>query len=687
MNIEKIRNIGISAHIDSGKTTLTERILYYCNKIHRMGEVKGKDGVGATMDSMELEKERGITIASAATNVKWGNNTINIIDTPGHVDFTIEVENSLRVLDGAILVLCGVGGVQSQSITVDRQLKRHEVPHLAFVNKLDRTGADPEKVKEQLKEKLDHNAVLMQLPIGKGDDFHGIIDLITQKARFFEGDQGENVTEADIPEEYKELAQEKREELIDAASMFCDDLAEAFLEGNESEEKILEANRKGSLEMKLTPVFIGSAYKNKGVQLLLDAIVTYLPNPRERINIAHDKDNEMKEVVLKSENDLPTVALAFKLENQTYGQLTYMRIYQGTIKKGSELVNARTKERVKIGRLAKMHAKNMEEIESAGAGEIVAIFGVDCALGDTFNDFSVHYTMRESYVPEPIVSLALIVKDNKSQDRMSKALNRFSKEDPTFKSYVDEETQETIISGMGELHLSVYIERMRREYGIKLEVGEPKVAYRETISQPVSFDYTHKKQTGGRGQYARVIGELMTNTEDENVFVEEIKGGSIPHQFLPGCEKGFYRMMKKGILTGFPLVGMKMLLTDGDFHPVDSSQMAFETATVNAFKESYKKAHPKILEPIMKISIECPSEFRGNVIAIINQRRGVVEDIVVEDHFSRIASDLPLAESFGMATLLRSATQGKAEFTMEFNGYKKLPENLSEEVLKGIRSE
>ncbi len=682
MDIKKFRNIGISAHIDSGKTTLTERILYYCNKIYRIGEVRGKDGVGATMDSMELEKERGITITSAATNVRWKGHNLNVIDTPGHVDFTIEVENALRVLDGAVLVLCGVSGVQSQSITVDRQLKRYKVPHIAFINKLDRTGADPEKVKDQLCEKLDHNAVLMQIPIGLEENFEGIIDLISRKARYFVGTKGEQVKETEIPAEYIDKTEEMREEMIDAVSMFSDDLAEAFLEGKETEEMIFEVVRKSTIAMEMTPVFIGSAFKNKGVQLLLDAVVRYLPDPTEIENIAHDKDDNMRNIKLVSDPELPTVALAFKLENQQYGQLTYLRIYQGTISKGSDLMNARTGKKIKVGRLVKMHADNMEDIISASAGDIVALFGVDCALGDTFNGGNNNYTMRESYVPKPIISLALVIKDIKDQNKLSKALARFTKEDPTFKTHVDEETNEIIVLGMGELHLNVYIERIRREYGLNLEVCEPQVSYRETITKAIEFDYIHKKQSGGRGQFARVKGILTHSGKDENVFKDKVRSGNIPSQFIPGCEKGFFSVLEKGDLAGFPVVGVKMVLDDGDFHAVDSSQLAFKVATRAAFKENYRKAKPIILEPVMKVSVETPSEFRGNIMAIINQNRGLVLDTVIDDNFTRIDSEMPLSETFGLATQFRSVTQGKADFTMEFSEYRSLPKSIEEEIIK-----
>jgi elongation factor G len=547
---------------------------------------------------------------------------------------------------------------------------------------LDRVGADPEKVRDQLREKLDHNAVLMQIPIGLEENFEGIIDLIFRKARYFVGPKGEQVKETAIPAEYIDKTEEMREEMIDAVSMFSDELAEAFLEGNETEEMIIEAARKATIAMEMTPVFMGSAFKNKGVQLLLDAVVRYLPDPTEIENIAYDKDDEMRDIILVSDPALPTVALTFKLENQQYGQLTYLRIYQGTISKGSDLRNARTGNKIKVGRLVKMHADNMEDITSASAGDIVALFGVDCALGDTFNGGKNNYTMRESYVPKPIISLALNVKDSKDQDNLSKALARFTKEDPTFKTHVDEETNETIVLGMGELHLNIYIERMRREYGVNLEVCEPQVSYRETITKAIEFDYIHKKQSGGRGQFARVKGILTHSGKDENIFRDKVRGGNIPSQFIPGCEKGFFSVLQKGELAGFPVVGVKMTLDDGDFHAVDSSQLAFEIATRAAFKKNYHKAKPMILEPIMKVSVETPSEFRGNIMAIINQNRGLVSDTVIDDNFTRIDSEMPLSETFGLATQFRSVTQGKVDFTMEFSEYRSLPKSIEEEILK-----
>jgi elongation factor G len=681
-SLELMRNIGISAHIDSGKTTLTERILYYCKKIHAIHEVKGKDGVGATMDSMELERERGITIASAATNVTWKNHPINIIDTPGHVDFTIEVERALRVLDGAVLVLCSVGGVQSQSITVDRQLKRYNVPRLAFVNKCDRSGANPLRVKDQLCEKLGHNAVMMQLPIGLEEKLVGVVDLVTMEAIYFDDDSSDGMRTTAIPEELAEEAAKYREILLDAVSMFSDELAEACLEGTETVEQVKDAIRKGTLSLELTPVFLGSAYKNCGVQPLLNGVLEYLPNPSEVAYTACDLDDNEKEYPITPRTTEPTIALAFKLEDGQYGQLTYIRIYQGNVKKGLELTNTRTGKRFKVGRLIRMHADSMEDIDEAPCGDIVALFGIDCASGDTFCDSSINVAMSTMFVPEPVISLAIALKDKKSEEKLSKALNRFSKEDPTFKTFVDHESNQTIIRGMGELHLEIYIERMRREYGIQIETGMPQVAYRETVSQMAKFDYTHKKQTGGSGQYGRVAGVLEPCTEKEYEFVDEIKGGVIPNDYISSCDKGFKACLPKGKVIGFPIVGVKCTINDGNFHPVDSSDIAFQQAAIGAFWQAFDKAKPEILEPIMKVSIEGPIEFQGNILGSINQRRGIIISTTEESNFTRVDAEVPLSEMFGFSTVLRSLTQGKAEFSMEFLKYGKVPTSISEQLKK-----
>jgi elongation factor G len=679
--IQKMRNIGISAHIDSGKTTLTERILYYCKKIHAIHEVKGKDGVGATMDSMDLERERGITIASAATSVSWEGHNINIIDTPGHVDFTIEVERSLRVLDGAILVLCAVGGVQSQTLSVDRQLKRHHVPHIAFINKCDRIGADPYKVKRQLQDKLGLNAVLMQIPIGLEEQHQGAVDLVRMKAVYFDGQFGEVLRIEDIPGDLKDEAQKKREEMLDAASLFSDDLLEAVLEERETEVLIYDALRRGAIDQKITPVFMGSAFKNKGIQLLLDAVVRYLPDPSEIENFALDMDNEEREIRLESEPDADCVALAFKLEDSPYGQLTYVRIYQGSIRKGDELFNFRSKRTFRVGRLIRMHADSMIDIKEGLCGDIVALFGIDCASGDTFVKPGLNYSMTTIHVPEPVISLAVSPVDKGKAEKMAKALARFEKEDPTFRIYVDPESRQTIIQGMGELHLDVYRERLKREYSTEIEAGAPEVAYRETITKKSEFDYTHKKQTGGAGQFGRVMGFIEPLEDGKYEFVNEIRSGHIPREFIPSCDKGFQASLKKGTVIGFPVVGVRVTLVDGQSHDVDSSDIAFQAAAREAFKQAYRKANPRILEPVMKLSVDGPSEFAGNIFASINQRRGIIISSVEDGIFVRVDSEVPLSEMFGYATTIRSLTQGKAEFTMEFLKYGKVPASIAQDLM------
>jgi elongation factor G len=676
--IEQVRNIGISAHIDSGKTTLTERILYYTKRIHAIHDVKGKDGVGATMDSMELEKERGITIASAATFCQWNDYEINIIDTPGHVDFTIEVERSLRVLDGAVLVLCAVGGVQSQSITVDQQMKRYKVPSLAFINKCDRNGANPERVIRQLQEKLGHNAIALQLPIGIEADFKGVVDLVQMQAIYFDGEKGDVVRTAPIPEDMRAEAENRREALIDAASMFSDQLMEAALEGAVTPDLILEAVRKGTIARQLTPVFMGSAYKNKGVQPLLDGVADFLPCPSDVENEAMDMEHGEAPVALSSDPDSPVVALAFKLEDGPYGQLTYIRVYQGTLSKGSTVVNVRHGKKVKIGRLVRMHADQMEDIEQISAGFIGALFGIDCASGDTFASPGVSLTMTSMFVPEPVISLAIVPKDNKSQMNLSKALNRFTKEDPTFRTYVSEETNETIIQGMGELHLEVYVERMRREYKAEVTTGAPQVAYRETVTQRAEFNYTHKKQTGGAGQFGRVGGFMEPISEGDFEFANEVTGGSIPTQYIPAVEKGFRSCLQKGPKLEFPVTGVRITINDGSSHSVDSSDMAFQAAARGAFKEAYSKAKPVIHEPIMKVVVETPTEFQGSAMGSLNQRRGMIVGTQEEGPMCTVEAQVPLSEMFGYSTVLRSLTQGKAQFTMEFSTYRQVPQSVAE---------
>ncbi|NQT10274.1 MAG: elongation factor G [Desulfobacteraceae bacterium] len=687
-DIQKVRNIGISAHIDSGKTTLTERILFYTKRIYAIHDVKGKDGIGATMDSMELEKERGITIASAATYCSWQDHEINIIDTPGHVDFTIEVERSLRVLDGAVLVLCSVGGVQSQSITVDMQMKRYKIPCIAFINKCDRSGANPIRVIDQLKEKLGHNAIAMQIPIGIEADFTGIVDLVSMKAIYFDGDNGEDVRIEDIPGNLLAEAMEKREELIDAASMYSDELTEAILEEKEiTEDLIVDAVRKGTLSREITPVFMGSAYKNKGVQPLLDAVVILLPCPRDVENEALDMERNQTPVIMDSDPKKPVVALAFKLEDGQYGQLTYIRVYQGILAKGSSVVNIRSGKKIKIGRLVRMHADQMEDIEAIPAGYIGALFGIDCISGDTFVAPGLNLSMTSMFVPNPVISLAIAPKNNNARINMSKALGRFTKEDPTFRTYMDDETNDTIIEGMGELHLEVYVERMRREYNAEVTTGRPRVAYRETITRMAEFNYIHKKQTGGAGQYGRVAGYMEPVAHEDFVFENKIVGGKIPSQFIASCEKGFRQRLEKGPKMGFPVTGVKIVINDGASHSVDSSEMAFQAAARGAFLEGYARAQAVIHEPIMKVVVETPTEFQGSVMGLLNQRRGMIISCQDEGTLCAIEARVPLAEMFGFSTVLRSSTQGKAQFTMEFAIYKQVPQSIAEELIEQAAKE
>ncbi|MBI2378262.1 MAG: elongation factor G [Deltaproteobacteria bacterium] len=687
-DLERIRNIGISAHIDSGKTTLTERILYYTNRIHAIHEVKGKDGVGAKMDSMELERERGITIASAATHCEWDNHHVNIIDTPGHVDFTIEVERSLRVLDGAVLVLCAVAGVQSQSFTVDKQMRRYKVPRLAFVNKCDRVGSNPLRVRDQLRDKLGHNPVLLQLPIGLEDQFQGVIDLVTMEAITFEGIQGQTVVRKEIPADRRAEAEKAREELLDAVSMFSDELTEAMLEERVTVDLLKRAIRSGCLSMRLTPVLMGSAYKNKGVQLLLNAVLDFLPNPKDVVNEAipvAEGDVEGARITLDSDPAKPAVVLAFKLEDGRYGQLTYLRIYQGTLRRDDFVVNTRTGKKHKVARLVRMHADEMEDIQEAAAGDIVAIFGLDCHTGDTFTDGSVRVAMTSMHVPEPVISLSVNPVDNKSEQNLTKALQRFTKEDPTFRAHVDQESGETVISGMGELQLEVYLERMRREYAVNVKTSPPQVAYRETFTQRAEFNYTHKKQTGGSGQYGRVIGYVEPNSDAHFEFVDDTTGGTVPKQFVPSVEKGFKSMLAKGRRIGSPVTNVRVVLDDGAYHAVDSSDIAFQEAARGAWRETYEKARPRVLEPIMKVVVEGPAEHSGNVLTTLMQRRAMIIGSQEDSGLAKVEAEVPLAEMFGYATTLRSATQGKAEFTMEFSRYLLIPPAIEEELIEKVQ--
>ncbi|MFC1584576.1 elongation factor G [Fibrobacterota bacterium] len=682
--LENLRNIGISAHIDSGKTTLTERILYYTGIIHAMHEVRGKDGVGATMDFMDLERERGITITSAATHCLWRDTRINIIDTPGHVDFTIEVERALRVLDGGILILCGVSGVQSQSFTVDRQMKRYNIPRVAFINKLDRSGADPFRALGQLKEKLGHNAVALQLPIGLEEKLEGVIDLIEMKAYRFSGDQGECVDVSEIPSELRAQAETYREKMLYIISEFSDEVTELVLEEKDVPLQLVKsAIRKGTVEQKLTPVFMGSAFRNIGVQPLLDGVSDYLPNPYEVVNFGLDLNKNEEEVELHADENKPLVAYVFKLESGRFGQLSYMRVYQGSLRKGKPVVNITTGKRNMVGRLVRMHSDQMEEIEIAGPGDIVALFGVDCASGTTFTDGTSKINMTSMHIPEPVIDLVIEASNRAHLDNLAKGLNRFVKEDPTFRVKYDEESGQTIISGMGELHLDIYLQRLHREYGVKLSTGQPQVAYRETITAVSEFNYTHRKQTGGAGQFARVEGFIgPCESGGDYEFIDKVTGGAIPREYIPSCDKGFRAAMESGNLIGFPVIGVSCTLTDGSSHSVDSSDIAFRLAARSAFYKAYRKASPQILEPIMKVEVETPSEFQGAVLGNLNQRRGMITGTTERDKYIQITAEVPLAEMFGYATDLRSLTQGKAEFTMEFNSYSAVPDAVFRELTR-----
>ncbi|KAI1316292.1 Elongation factor G, mitochondrial [Mortierella claussenii] len=688
-SIEKMRNIGISAHIDSGKTTLTERVLFYTGRINQIHEVRGKDNVGAKMDSMELEREKGITIQSAATYAAWKDYNFNIIDTPGHVDFTIEVERALRVLDGAVLVLCAVSGVQSQTITVDRQMKRYNVPRICFINKMDRAGANPWKVVGALRTKLKMHAAALQIPMGAEDNFKGVIDLLKWKALTFEGPDGVNVVESEIPTEFMELATAKRAELFEHLAEVDEAMSDMFImEEAPTSEQLAEAIRRATVARKFIPVMMGSAIKNKGVQPLLDAVCSYLPCPSEVENVALDIKNDEAKVTLSSSDKDPFVGLAFKLEEGRFGQLTYMRVYQGMLRRGGFITNVKNDKKVKVPRLVRMHADELEDVDEIGPGEICAMFGVDCSSGDTFTDGALQYTMTSMFVPTPVISLSLKAK-GKETPNFSKALNRFQKEDPTFTVHVDSETKETIISGMGELHLEIYVERMRREYNVDCVTGKPQVAFRETITDGAKFNYTHKKQSGGSGQYGRVQGYIEPAEADEDgkeaFFESRVVGGNIPTNFIPACEKGFREGLQKGFLIGHPITGVRMVLEDGAAHAVDSSELAFKIATLNAFKESYMKSSPVIMEPIMKVDVTAPIEFQGAIMGGINKRKGTIVDTESgEDYFSCVA-EVSLNAMFGYSSEIRGQSQGKGEFSMEYLRHQRVLPQEQIELIKAYQ--
>ena len=674
-SIIKTRNIGISAHIDSGKTTLTERILFYTGRIDEIHDVRGKDGVGAKMDSMDLEREKGITIQSAATYCKWGPNHINIIDTPGHVDFTIEVERALRVLDGAVLVVCGVSGVQSQTLTVDRQMKRYEVPRVAFLNKLDRMGANPWKCIDGLRRELHLAASAVQIPIGLEGEHAGVVCLVTRQAVHFHGEKGTQVVRSAVPEDLVELCEEKRRELVERLAEVDDDIAECFInEQDPSTEQLKAAIRRQTVLRRFVPVFMGSAYKNKGVQLLLDGVNDYLPAPSEVDNKALNQDDNEREVSLSCDPKAPLVALAFKLEESRFGQLTYVRIYQGLLRRGMYVVNMTNGKKIKIPRLARMHSNEMEDVESAGAGDVVALFGVECASMDTFTDGTIKYSMVSMFVPKPVMSLSVKPKESQMQTNFSKAIGKFTREDPTLRVTVDSKTKETIMSGMGELHLEIYVERMKREYAVECVTGSPNVNYKETVTKKSPFAYLHKKQSGGSGQYARVIGyveplepELIKKGIDFE-FENNVIGTNIPPEFIPSCEKGARASIERGVLAGYSLSGVRVCITDGQAHAVDSNDLSFQLAMQYGIRQAVKAGNPQILQPVMNLEVAAPGEFQGAIIGGLNKRGGLIMSTDLNDDGSQvnIRADVPLAEMFGYSTDIRSSTQGKGEFSMEY---------------------
>ena len=662
-------------------------MLFYTGRIKAIHEIKGKDAVGAKMDSMELERERGITIQSAATYCDWVKTEngkqeryhINLIDTPGHIDFTIEVERALRVLDGAVMILCAVSGVQSQTITVHRQMKRYNVPRISFINKMDRMGANPLKAIDQINSKLRIAAAAIQIPIGAEDNFKGVVDLVRMKAIYNEGIRGISIRESDeIPNSVKQLAEERRAKLIETLADVDDQMAETFLaEETPTIEQIKAAIRRATISLRFTPVLMGSALADTAVQPMLDAVCDYLPNPSEVENMALDRKRDEAPAKLVSYNSLPFVGLAFKLEESNYGQLTYIRVYQGTLRKGQTVFNAKGNKKVRIPRIVRMHSNDMEEVAEIGAGEICAVFGVDCSSGDTFTDGALAYTMTSMFVPEAVVSLSIKPKNNKDGANFSKAINRFQREDPTFRVHVDNESQQTIISGMGELHLDVYVERMRREYKVDCELGQPEVAYRETITEKVPFDHLLRKQTGGAGDYARIMGYLEPTGElGENIFEDLISGGTIPEKFVDSCDKGFHQSCEKGPLVGHRALGVRMVLQDGATHMTDSSDHAFKMATQQCFRKYIPLAKPQVLEPLMKTSITAPNEFQGNIVSLLNKRNATINETEIGPEDFTLYADCSLNAMFGFSSQLRAATQGKGEFTMEFSHYSPAPPHL-----------
>lgn len=677
--LENIRNIGIMAHIDAGKTTTTERMLFYTGKIHKLGETH--EG-SAQMDWMEQEQERGITITSAATTCHWRDHRINIIDTPGHVDFTVEVERSLRVLDGAVALFCAKGGVEPQSETVWRQADKYQVPRLAFVNKMDIVGADFYRVVNMIEDRLNASPVPVQLPIGKEDDFVGIVNLIDMNATVYHDDLGQKIEVVDIPEEMIDLAEEYREKMLEALAEHDEELMIKYLEGEEiTSEEIRKVIRKATIDAEITPVLCGSSYKNKGVQPLLDAVIDYMPSPIDippikGVGVESDEEEERA-----SSDDEPFSALAFKIVTDPYvGKLAYFRVYSGTLESGSYILNTTKGKKERIGRILLMHANKREEVDKIYAGDIVAAVGLkNTGTGDTLSDEEHPIILESMEFPEPVIDVAIEPKTKASQEKMTIALAKLAEEDPTFKTFTNEETGQILISGMGELHLEIIVDRLLREFKVEANVGNPQVAYKETITKPVEVETRHVRQSGGRGQYGHV--KIKVEPGEGYEFVNEITGGVIPKEFIPSVDEGIQEALQSGILGGYPVMDVKVTLFDGSYHEVDSSEMAFKIAGSMAFKEAMRKANPALLEPIMKVEVTVPEEYMGDVMGDINGRRGTIEGMETVRGVQVINGYVPLSEMFGYATDLRSNTQGRGTYTMQFDHYEPVPNSILEKVL------
>ena len=687
--LERTRNIGIMAHIDAGKTTTTERILYYTGRSYKIGEVH--DGA-ATMDWMEQEQERGITITSAATTCYWNDHRINIIDTPGHVDFTVEVERSLRVLDGTVAVFDGVAGVEPQSETVWRQAEKYNVPRMCFVNKMDRTGADFFFVLDTIKERLTENFVVVQLPIGAEAEYQGVIDLLSMKALIWQGeDLGASWDEVDIPEEYIDQAEEYRELMLDKLSEFDETIMEKYLEEEEiSVEDLKNAIREGTLNHELVPILNGTAFKNKGVQPLLDAVVDYLPSPLDIPEIIGQSLKGNEEVTRKPADDEPFAALAFKIMTDPHvGRLAFFRVYSGSLEKGSQVLNTRTGNKERMGRILEMHANDREDVDAVYAGDIMAAIGIkDVRTGDSLVAIDNPVILEEMTFPDPVIDVAVEPKSKADQEKLSKALMALSQEDPTFRVQTDQETAQTILSGMGELHLEVLVDRMLREFNVDATVGKPQVAYRETITKSVTNTYTHKKQTGGSGQFAEVEIDVSPAKPGEGYsFEDNISGGRIPKEYIPAVDAGIKDAMTSGVLAGFPVVDIHVELNDGKFHDVDSSDMAFKIAGTMAFKEAARKAKPALLEPIMAVEVVTPDDYLGGVVGDLNSRRGQVQGTEQRGNNQVVNALVPLSEMFGYVGDLRTMSSGRANYTMQFDSYQQMPANVQEEVVTRLRGE